>query len=677
MAAGQGGGSNKEGANLLAFCYAAATEDEVLRPLMREGGEDKDGAATPLREQALRLRTPDGRTALHCAVQRRWLRLADALVGWGASPTEPGLGTSGNTPLHVAANTGEARMLKVLLASQHLSSTDVPNANGDSALMFACAGGHLGCASLLLAAGAAIGHTNSAGLGPLAIALGDGAASRPVLDLLLRHLEQCSGEEREAVLHAPSGQQVLHIAASAGQGDTVARLLRAGADPFRRNAAGRLPIEEAERAVPLRARSSNPTIVALREAMAERGEAAEAAAAALLRDDENPSQQPKRKIAALLQQRHPKAAALEIEPMNVLGLGIEQLSMSQLEALEEIHLGELSRVADARVQLASQQKLAAHLEAAKLAREFREVLENAAALPAIQEGAAGGKPRIVILGSGWGAMSAIKSLKKSVADRYEIVVVSPRNHFVYTPLLPSVSSGTCEERSIVEPVRKLVAGKAKFLEAECDDIDVEKKNIVARFPDGSGESFKLPYDLLVVTVGSVTNTFNTPGVQENCVFMKSIQDARKLRKQITDCFERAALPNMSEEEKIRLLSFVVVGGGPTGVEVAAEMHDLIHDNMKRLYPDLMKFSKIRLVASDDHMLSTYDRTISEFTLEQFRKMGIETYLHCRATGVSEKSVDVYNKQSDETFSVATGPLRLGDWREDEPAGGEAEEQVAQ
>jgi len=354
-----------------------------------------------------------------------------------------------------------------------------------------------------------------------------------VLDLLLRHLEQCSGEEREAVLHAPSGQQVLHIAASAGQGDTVARLLRAGADPFRRNAAGRLPIEEAERAVPLRARSSNPTIVALREAMAERGEAAEAAAAALLRDDESPSQQPKRKIAvrrgaplgtteailsshdnlgekraaaasedvveenhqpassreaegmleigpvpeeqatnavssyegtepwqvvqpswrrgkpgnaspaipeepranpgqsilermapavlqaepvasssrksgaplpdplyaqynagtatqertpasverlasaqALLQQRHPKAAALEIEPMNVLGLGIEQLSMSQLEALEEIHLGELSRVADARVQLASQQKLAAHLEAAKLAREFREVLRQ-------------------------------------------------------------------------------------------------------------------------------------------------------------------------------------------------------------------------------------------------------------------------------------------------------------
>lgn len=171
---------------------------------------------------------------------------------------------------------------------------------------------------------------------------------------------------------------------------------------------------------------------------------------------------------------------------------------------------------------------------------------------------------------------------------------------------------------------------------------------------GSGESFELPYDLLVVTVGSVTNTFNTPGVQENCVFMKSIQDARKLRKQITDCFERAALPNMSEEEKIRLLSFVVVGGGPTGVEVAAEMHDLIHDNMKRLYPDLMKFSKIRMVASDDHMLSTYDRTISEFTLEQFRKMGIETYLHCRATGVSEKSVDVYNKQSDETFQLPQG-----------------------
>lgn len=135
--------------------------------------------------------------------------------------------------------------------------------------------------------------------------------------------------------------------------------------------------------------------------------------------------------------------------------------------------------------------------------------------------------------------------------------------------------------------------------------------------------------------------------------MKSIQDARKLRKQITERFELAALP-LPDEERAKLLSFVIVGGGPTGVEVAAEMHDLLEDNLKRLYPELMPFCTIRLVASDDHMLSTYDRAISDFTLQQFDKMGIQTYLHCRATAVTESSVQMCNKHTGEASEVPYG-----------------------
>lgn len=136
--------------------------------------------------------------------------------------------------------------------------------------------------------------------------------------------------------------------------------------------------------------------------------------------------------------------------------------------------------------------------------------------------------------------------------------------------------------------------------------------------------------------------------------MKNIQDAKRLRKQVTERFELAALPTTTDEEKAKLLSFVVVGGGPTGVEVAAEMHDLLEDNLKRQYPELMQFCKIRMVASDEKLLATYGRTISEFTLEQFQKMGIETYLQCRATNVTESSVTVYNKATDETFELPHG-----------------------
>jgi hypothetical protein len=140
MATEVGGG----GSNILALCYEAETEEAVLqvlaekagtevrfvRPFSASGVSDISGGVSAsacclpsqvvdedslmlLREQAVRLRTADGRNALHCAVDRGWTRLVGALLDWGASPAEPGLGVSRNTPLHVAARLGNARVLKV------------------------------------------------------------------------------------------------------------------------------------------------------------------------------------------------------------------------------------------------------------------------------------------------------------------------------------------------------------------------------------------------------------------------------------------------------------------------------------------------------------------------------------------------------------------------------------
>lgn len=87
--------------------------------------------------------------------------------------------------------------------------------------------------------------------------------------------------------------------------------------------------------------------------------------------------------------------------------------------------------------------------------------------------------------------------------------------------------------------------------------------------------FKLQYDVLVMAVGSVNNTFGIQGVQEYCNFFKTIEDASALRRRVSECFERAALPYIDQEQRRRLLSFVVCGGGPTGVEVAAELYDMV------------------------------------------------------------------------------------------------------
>lgn len=272
-------------------------------------------------------------------------------------------------------------------------------------------------------------------------------------------------------------------------------------------------------------------------------------------------------------------------------------------------------------------------------------------------------------------------------QQYDVIVVSPRNYFLYTPLLPAVATGTCEERSIVEPVRKILNGKGRYYEASCQvptsrlgayimhsfpqDINPDERTIVACFPKDAGfpeACFKVEYDYLVVAVGSVNNTFNIAGVkvaacadraccsydasQEHAMFFKSIDDANRLRSQVSECFERAALPSTTEEvpvqpccartqrvvahcisqtaphsrvisvspmtqERRRLLSFVVVGGGPTGVEVAAELYDMVHEDLRKLYPELVPDVRIRIIELQSHLLSTYDRAISNYTKRVF------------------------------------------------------------
>lgn len=87
-----------------------------------------------------------------------------------------------------------------------------------------------------------------------------------------------------------------------------------------------------------------------------------------------------------------------------------------------------------------------------------------------------------------------------------------------------------------------------------------------------------------MAVGCTNNTFGVKGVEEHAFFFKSIEDAGRLRRHVSECFERAALPQTPPEERERLLSFVVCGGGPTGVEVAAELHDMINDDLVKVYP---------------------------------------------------------------------------------------------
>jgi len=256
------------------------------------------------------------------------------------------------------------------------------------------------------------------------------------------------------------------------------------------------------------------------------------------------------------------------------------------------------------------------------------------------------RKKVVVLGTGWGGTTFLRNLDSRL---YDVQVISPRNYFAFTPLLPSVTSGTVEPRSIVEPIRRILekkGGEIKFWEAECFKIDPQNKKIHCRSNigtnlDGNGE-FLADYDYLVVAVGARTNTFNTPGVVENCHFLKEVEDAQKIRRSVMDCFERASLPFLDEEERKKNLHFVVVGGGPTGVEFAASLHDFVTEDLSKLYPSIQHLVKISLIEAADHILTMFDKRITNFAEDKFGRDGIDVKTGYKVVKVSKDAITMQN-----------------------------------
>ncbi|SJL09239.1 related to NDE1-mitochondrial cytosolically directed NADH dehydrogenase [Armillaria ostoyae] len=247
------------------------------------------------------------------------------------------------------------------------------------------------------------------------------------------------------------------------------------------------------------------------------------------------------------------------------------------------------------------------------------------------------KKTIVVLGSGWGATSLLKTV--DTAD-YNVVVISPKNFFLFTPLLPSVAVGTLTSRAILQPTRYVTRHKARevtVIEAEAREVDPNKKTVT--FTDDQGKSSKtIPYDYLVYAVGAEVQTFGTPGVQEKACFMKEIQDAEKMQKRVMECIETAAFPGQPPEEVERLLHMVVVGGGPTGIELSGEIHDFLEDDLKSWYPELAGKVRITLVEALPSVLPMFSKQLIDYTESTFKESKINIMTKTMVKEVKDKSV---------------------------------------
>ncbi|KAF2180043.1 hypothetical protein K469DRAFT_293339 [Zopfia rhizophila CBS 207.26] len=267
------------------------------------------------------------------------------------------------------------------------------------------------------------------------------------------------------------------------------------------------------------------------------------------------------------------------------------------------------------------------------------------------------KPKLVILGTGWGSVALLKQLNPG---DYHVTVVSPSNHFLFTPMLPSATVGTLELRSLIEPVRRIVRGvNGHFLKAMAEDVEFSEKLVEVSAVGANGEKqhFYLPYDKLIIGVGSVTNPHGVKGL-EHCHFLKDISDARLIRNSVVRNLENACLPTTTDEERRRLLSFVVCGGGPTGVEFAAELFDMLNEDLAKHFPKILRNEvSVHVIQSRGHILNTYDEALSRYAEQRFAHDQVDVLTNARVKEV--QSNKILFSQKEENGKIVTKEIPMG------------------
>ncbi|KAF2140544.1 uncharacterized protein K452DRAFT_230359 [Aplosporella prunicola CBS 121167] len=274
------------------------------------------------------------------------------------------------------------------------------------------------------------------------------------------------------------------------------------------------------------------------------------------------------------------------------------------------------------------------------------------------------KKTLVILGTGWGSVSLLKKLD---TENYNVVVISPRNYFLFTPLLPSCTTGTIEHRSIMEPIRNFLRHKkaaVKYYEAEATKVDYEKKVVYINDESeikGDVSATEVPFDMLVVGVGAENATFGIPGVREHGLFLKEVGDAQRIRKRIMDCCETAIFKDQDPEEVKRLLHMVVVGGGPTGVEFAGELQDFFNDDLKKWIPDIKENFNVTLVEALPNVLPMFSKQLIEYTEKTFKEETIKIRTKTMVKRVTDKFIEAESTGPDGKKQLERIPYGLLVW----------------
>lgn len=251
-------------------------------------------------------------------------------------------------------------------------------------------------------------------------------------------------------------------------------------------------------------------------------------------------------------------------------------------------------------------------------------------------------PRIVIIGGGFGGVSLAKKLSK---QEVQVVLIDKNNYHTFQPLLYQVSTGGLEPDSIAYPLRKVLIGYNNFYFrlAEVEHIDTAGKKLNTNIGD-------LSFDYLVVATGSETNFFGNEEIEKNAMSMKSIPQSLNLRSLILENFEQALLTD-DYHERDALMNFVIVGGGPTGVELSGALAEIKKGILPKDYPDLdTRRAQINIVQGGDCLLPGFSAQASKKAEDFLEKLGVQVWKGVRVTGYNGKTVTTL---TDLKFDAAT------------------------
>ena len=248
--------------------------------------------------------------------------------------------------------------------------------------------------------------------------------------------------------------------------------------------------------------------------------------------------------------------------------------------------------------------------------------------------------KVVVAGAGFGGLKAYRRLAKQFKNNsaVELTLINDVNYFLFTPLLHEVATGSLFPENIIVPLPPLATGPGRrFFVGRVESVLLNNQEVLTSHG-------AVKYDYLVLALGSENNFYDTPGAAEHTLPLKDLDDAARIKNQIISRFEEAQHYSADRAKFKELLTFVIVGGGPAGVEMAGELADFCRGTFAKLYPALAEAARIVVVQKDNHILPQFSDQLRRRSLSILGRKGVEVLVNTGVEAIKSGQVNLSDGQ---------------------------------